>query len=143
MIDPRPPTRTTTKPFWRTHALGALVAVASLTPLATQSGCSTPGTCTVGLAECGGVCTDTMVDPGNCGSCGTVCTGRLTCQAGVCVASSSGCPEGQEMCGGVCRGVMDDPANCGAWDAACDTANPFCSQGACTAACGSGEMAGG
>ncbi len=38
--------------------------------------------CPVGLTLCGGVCTNLMFDPSNCGGCGIICT--VTCSGGIC-----------------------------------------------------------
>ena len=38
--------------------------------------------CPAGLTLCGGVCTNTLFDPNNCGGCGIVCP--VTCSGGVC-----------------------------------------------------------
>jgi hypothetical protein len=63
--------------------------------------CACPG----GLTDCGGSCVDTKTDKNNCGSCGSPCDylgcadpgwsiTKLECMAGVCVATSTPCPNG-------------------------------------------------
>jgi hypothetical protein len=41
------------------------------------------GPCVSPLTVCGTTCSDTQVDPSNCGACGTVCAAGATCSAGV------------------------------------------------------------
>jgi hypothetical protein len=55
--------------------------------------CPPDTTCCPG--GCGGVCTDTDVDPSNCGACGHVCDAAQDCSAGICVQR---CLPGQVLC---------------------------------------------
>jgi hypothetical protein len=45
--------------------------------------------CTPPLADCGGVCIDTTMDPANCGGCGTTCYSGI-CQGSHCVGETTG-----------------------------------------------------
>jgi hypothetical protein len=86
------------------------------------SNCKSPNTC------CNGVCTDTMVDPGNCGSCGHGCQ----CENGftpVCVNGSCTCQclPPNTVCGSTCANTSGDVNNCGACGFVC--ANHGCSPG--------------
>jgi hypothetical protein len=42
--------------------------------------------------NCNGTCVATCCDNNNCGACGNVCTGGLTCFEGVCDCPSGQCP---------------------------------------------------
>jgi Stigma-specific protein, Stig1 len=67
-----------------------------------------------GLADCGGYCTNTFIDPNNCGFCGNSCSlqAGLICCSGGCVNTSSdafncggcgnSCPSGQYCLSGYC-----------------------------------------
>ncbi len=72
--------------------------------------CCPPGS----NAVCRGACTNTMVDVGNCGGCGTVCTAganaSAACTDGAC---RNVCTPGYTNCGGTCVDITSDPANCG------------------------------
>lgn len=65
--------------------VAALPLAKSAPPAAAQT------TCAEGQALCGGVCVDTCCDNANCGACGNVCTGGLTCFEGVCDCPSGLC----------------------------------------------------
>src|SRR5215475_13418325 len=56
-------------------------------------------TCPPYQSLCGGQCINTVTDPGNCGGCGTTCTGALVCSGGQCV---SGCLPGLSECDHAC-----------------------------------------
>jgi hypothetical protein len=45
--------------------------------------------CAPPLADCGGVCIDTTMDPANCGACGTTCYSGI-CQSSHCVGETTG-----------------------------------------------------
>jgi hypothetical protein len=68
--------------------------------------CTTDADCPGGGGRgepcCGGVCSDVFSDPSNCGTCGNVCGGGLSCSGGAC--STCG-PPVPEMCG---NGLDDD-----------------------------------
>ncbi len=87
--------------------------------------------CPAGRVACAAVCVDTQTDNGNCGACGTTCSGTQTCVAGACVANCSGA---QTRCGGVCVNTQSDNANCGACGTAC-SAGQVCEAGACVVTC--------
>jgi hypothetical protein len=60
-----------------------------------------------GLTDCGGVCTNTLNDASNCGTCGNACSPGGTCSGGVCqggcLALGSECVYGvNDCCGGAC-----------------------------------------
>ncbi|TAK19152.1 MAG: hypothetical protein EPO40_35125 [Myxococcaceae bacterium] len=65
---------------------------------------------------------DTM----NCGRCGNVCAGGMTCTAGVCA-----CPAGQMVCGMTCTNTQSDRLNCGACNLACPSGQ-VCVAGMCS-----------
>jgi hypothetical protein len=56
---------------------------------ATQDDVSEEPLCTPPLADCGGVCIDTTMDPANCGACGTTCYSGI-CQSSHCVGETTG-----------------------------------------------------
>jgi hypothetical protein len=56
---------------------------------ATEGDGSEEPICTLPLADCGGVCIDTTVDPANCGACGTTCYSGI-CQSSHCVGETTG-----------------------------------------------------
>lgn len=79
--------------------------------------CPAPGVPTAGCPDrqidCGGFCTDLMMDHGNCGFCGNRCSQvgpEYYCVAGTCTPCSAGLTD----CGGVCVNLMNDSRNCGA-----------------------------
>ena len=65
-------------------------------------------TCPVGTILCNGTCTDTSVDPLNCGSCGNACHDGTACVNGKC-----SCLVGLELCNGTCTDTSFDSRNCG------------------------------
>jgi hypothetical protein len=74
---------------------------------------------------------NTQTNNGNCGACGTVCTGGKTCSAGTC-----SCASGQTACGNTCVNAQTDNNNCGTCGKICPSGST-CQTGAC--ACGSGQ----
>jgi predicted secreted Zn-dependent protease len=67
--------------------------------------------CPAGQTSCNGQCVDPATfqsDPNNCGRCGTICGGGMTCQSGSC-----SCPiDKPTICGGQCTNTNTDPNNC-------------------------------
>jgi Stigma-specific protein, Stig1 len=77
--------------------------------------------CSGGLTNCNGACSDTTTDPLNCGGCGHRCPLGATCSNGQCDCSS-----GQTPCpNGICADLKDDPFNCGQCGNACPYPTPF------------------
>ncbi len=76
-----------------------------------------------GCPGLGSICSDTQIDPLNCGGCGNVCTGGTDCVAGVCTCPPGGactvCPAGRQVCAGTCTDITTDPQNCGVCGVAC------------------------
>lgn len=120
-------------PQYRAQCLAACFACSSVDNL-----CGGPGAfvcCGAGTSCCGGLCTDTSVDPLNCGGCGISCNGG-TCVDGTCVAQ---CPSPQTVCAGVCTDTSLDPNNCGTCGTRCfrtcsdgSKVGTFCVNGVCT-----------
>src|SRR5262249_32089423 len=77
--------------------------------------------CPVAEATCASGCTDTAVDPANCGGCGVTCGDSQTCSNGTC------CGDGKLGCRGACIDPLTDPDNCGAGGIACSSG--ICEQG--------------
>jgi hypothetical protein len=103
----------------------------------TSAGCL-PGS---GYTECNGDCVDPQsfqTDCQNCGvcgnecTCGSICTGYVSCVAGVC----GPCVDCDSS--GTCTDVLEDDINCGACGCACP---PFasCDAGKCVCNCPSGQ----
>lgn len=106
------------------------------------------GGCAEGQTVCGGVCRNTLADPGNCGRCSNICSTLQYCSNGICTAgtmvipstvvttglSSSGisCAEGQTVCSGICRNTVADASNCGMCGRVCSSGQ-VCSSGSCSA----------
>jgi hypothetical protein len=87
---------------------------------------STCGGCGGGLTVCSSACTNTTIDPNNCGGCGTTCNtaGGLSCVSSACV-----CPGGLTDCSNVCRDLTSDNNNCGGCGTTCGTTScPSCAQ---------------
>ncbi len=90
-----------------------------------------------GATLCDGVCVDTDVDPGNCGSCGSICADDLVCQDGGCNLS---CVGGTTDCDGSCLNLTNDVDNCGACGNACGD-GLVCIESACVLVCVGGTTA--
>ncbi|MEI8256980.1 MAG: hypothetical protein WCJ30_15005, partial [Deltaproteobacteria bacterium] len=80
---------------------------------------------------CGGMCSNTAVDPSNCGSCGHACAAGETCATGTCGLVCAG---GATLCGSACTNTLVDRANCGTCGHAC-AAGETCVAGACGLSC--------
>ena len=59
--------------------------------------------CPAAQTQCGGSCTDTSLDPNNCGGCGTKCAAGEVCSGGTC---STTCGSGTTKCGGGDAGAV-------------------------------------
>src|SRR5262245_59326820 len=69
------------------------------------------GVCPVaGEHSCNNECTNTQIDPNNCGTCGNACTGTQVCVSSGCTDT---CPMTLEKCNGTCTDFAPDNANCG------------------------------
>ncbi len=116
---------------------GRCVCISGSCPC-TAANCKSPNTC------CGGVCTDTIFDPANCGSCGHACqcgpgftatcvNGTCSCQ---CLSPNTPCPGPN---GTVCVNTSYDLNNCGACGNVCSS---HCTpQPGFTTTCDSGQCA--
>lgn len=98
----------------------------------------TPG-CPAGQALCAGACTNTRIDPRNCGGCGMVCRDTMYCVNGACV-----CPAGQAVCDGMrCTDPRFDPdwcgpGTCGGRCPAVTNGTRLCQSGRCVYTCNDG-----
>jgi hypothetical protein len=114
----------------------SLRLVALITALSAMTGCSKETTCPVGELLCAGTCVDPASDAAHCGSCGTACDARATCQRGAC-----DCAPGLSACGTSCVDRSSDPGHCGSCGISC--LGTVCSSATgpalCSAACGAGE----
>lgn len=84
-------------------------------------------------ATCGGVESDVLTNPANCGGCGNACPG--TCVQGQCQGGTVSCGVGTPdvcACGSttVCTDFRDDPANCGQCGNVCFVGQ-VCEHGSC------------
>lgn len=84
-----------------------------------------PG-CSIGEQACVGGCVDPLVDPDNCGSCGTVCAPPQFCAQGACVIH---CDPPLKACGLQCLDLTTDPDNCGSCGVSC--ASGICEAAGC------------
>jgi predicted CxxxxCH...CXXCH cytochrome family protein len=89
--------------------------------------------CQAGLADCGGACVDTSIDPAHCGAdlaCagGTACGPSQACRSGGCWDL---CPAGQLVCDGACTDPSANSLHCGA--------SGDCAGANAGVACGAGE----
>jgi len=87
-------------------------------------------------------CAVVLRDPSNCGDCGHVCSGGLTCVEGTCMPPPTGgttsmtCPAAQRnSCVNAagqmyCTDLLSDPSNCGVCGKVCPSAT-FCQNAAC------------
>ncbi len=95
---------------------------------ASTGGATATQSCPAGTTHCGDVCTSTMVDPSNCGACGTTCSGTASlCSQGSCI---SPCASAQTKCGNACVDTRTDLANCGGCGMLC-RADASCVNGTC------------
>lgn len=122
-------------------ALGAGVVAVTIGVAACSDSGNTPSgdasACRQNEVQCGGACTDTSRDHGNCGACGTTCKQGELCAVGRCATSCGG---GTVQCGNTCTSTQNDPQNCGSCGTVCK-ANEFCSSGSCSSRCGLGTTA--
>jgi hypothetical protein len=89
--------------------------------------------------DCNGVCTSIETHPGNCGACGSACTGSAVCLRGRCApscATDAGAPLAD--CNGSCVDLATHADHCGACDQAC-AGGQICVAGQC--ACPTGSFA--
>ncbi len=75
--------------------------------------------CLENTGDCNGFIDDgceakLLIDPANCGTCGTKCAPGQPCFQGQC-----GCPKGYTSCDGECVRLSTDSANCGACGNSC------------------------
>ncbi len=89
------------------------------------------GGSTCPFTVCGTACTDTQLDPANCGACGKACEAGQVCTEGACATT---CPTAQTLCGSACADTAVDPANCGTCGHACDP-GVVCKAGTCSPSC--------
>lgn len=87
---------------------------------------------------CNDVCTDTMTDSQNCGTCGVSCSPGTYCVNGTCQAL---CPPTFAVCNGTCTDILFDTSNCGACNNVCPTYThgvTTCVSGTCEVVCTAG-----
>ena len=118
--------------------LCAPVTPGTTTP--TSSTTSTTIICPMGETDCSGVCTNTTIDPANCGGCGRKCL-----QGESCVETSLGshcnCLSPNTLCGThcnvmpcTCSDLLTDSSNCGMCGTRCPVGTD-CVQGTCLRTC--------
>ncbi len=109
-----------------------------------STGCSASGACVLGVnacapgwADCDGNpddgCETDITQPGNCGSCATVCPASdpVCSGSGSSYACVTGCPSSTPtLCSGSCVDVQNDDSNCGGCGMACQ-GGEHCVAGAC------------
>ena len=114
------------------------------TETADDGSCAAQASCSADEMSCGGLCTDILLDPHNCGACGLNCSRDLVCVRGQCVEPTtdfpgfrhrgppelSRCPPGLADCGAGCVDLRADSANCGCCAFACG-ARTSCENGGC------------
>lgn len=116
----------------RRQVLGIIAAIVLAAPRSQPVAAAQATTCQPGQAECDGVCVDTCCDNANCGACGNVCPGGLTCFEGVCDCPSGRCcAEGETLCGETCVTTCCDNNNCGSCGNVC-TGGLTCFEGQCS-----------
>ena len=91
------------------------------------------GGCGEGMPSCGGVCTDLLTDPLNCGACGVVCADSA-CAGGECGAPPGPCAPGFTDCGGSCVDLLTSNGNCGTCGTICELGETCGGGGACVPA---------
>ena len=107
-----------------------------------DGGPDTGGTCPTGQDLCSNKCTDTQIDPANCGTCDHACEAGQVCSAGQCGLT---CQSGLINCNGKCVDPLLDNTYCGASgdcaganDGATCQSGEVCSAGQCGLTCQSG-----
>lgn len=88
-----------------------------------------------GSILCDGKCVNVMVDPANCGLCGTACADGQLCSKGACGVACAG---GTAQCGNTCVDAQSDHDNCGDCGKIC-SAGELCSKGVCALECFGGS----
>lgn len=133
-----PPTSTTAAPTTdpSTDATTTDATTDTTTMGVTESSSTTEPGCAP-LAECGGECVDTQIDPNHCGGCDQPCGAMEACVEGGCMLT---CPRGQEVCEGACVDPQSDPEHCGGCGQPCG-AGEVCGDGACGVDCPMGQEA--
>jgi hypothetical protein len=101
---------------------------------------STTPCCTASQTLCEDItCTDTQIDPLNCGGCGQACPIGYGCQSGHCVCPSSSVVCGVPDSGMVsCVDTSSDPKNCGGCGIVCNSTGSIeslCASGKCGPHC--------
>ena len=102
-------------------AKGLIFALLLSAALVMGTGCDDGAGCPTGQIECNGACTDVLLDPSNCGTCGNVCSSSQTCCSGLCVdlmtnTSNCGtcgnlCTTGESCVGGSCGSTGSEICN--------------------------------
>jgi len=90
--------------------------------------------CVGGTTNCNDICTNTNLDPANCGACDVACIDGEVCSMGSCSLS---CVGGTTECGGVCVDTAIDSNHCGVCNKACLNGE-ICTNGSCGLVCAGG-----
>ncbi|MBM4376225.1 MAG: choice-of-anchor L domain-containing protein [Deltaproteobacteria bacterium] len=100
----------------------------------TSSGAGGTADVCPGSTLCGEACTNTNLDPLNCGACGKACAKGEVCSMGGCGLT---CLGGTTKCGDACIETKNDPKNCGECGKACAD-GLLCAAGTCVLSCADG-----
>lgn len=115
-----------------------------LNEIAADGTCGARSQCGADEANCGGLCSDIVIDPHNCGLCGINCSQDTVCVTGRCVPPTADfpgfphhgglqrtrCEPGSADCGGGCIDLRTDSNNCGCCGREC-RAGMRCQNGSC------------